>query len=64
MVNYLITPEKARWVIAQADSVGELIEKDPTVNYCMKHNKGFLIVNLSTDEVEVFMSEDLREEQK
>lgn len=61
MTNYLIAPEKSRWVISQADSAGALIEKDPTVNYCMKHNKGFLIVNLSTNEVEVIMSKELME---
>lgn len=59
MNNYLIVVEGSRWVIAQANSPGEIIEKNATVNYCMKHNKSFMVVNLASNEVEIIVSEEV-----
>ena len=55
MNNYLIAPECSRWMIIQAENIGEVMNS-PEVDYCHKHQKGYIIIDLSANEVVLICS--------
>lgn len=54
---FLIIPERSKWFLAEAESIDELIDGDPTFLAIAKQGKGCVVIqyNLENDELEHYL---------